>query len=402
MFPYPSGAGLHIGHAYNYAVIDSYCRWLRYKGERVFQPFGYDAFGLPVEMYAKKVGRDPADVTRENIKNFRAQMQRMNTQYQDILITCDQSYYCWSQWLFTQMRERGLAYKASKVVPYDPHARTVLANEQVDGDISKITGVNVEYINQPQWFFRITDYRDRLIGNLNTLDYPASTIKSQRYWLSNLNDWCVSRQRSWGTPIPIEGETDTLDTFVDSSFYFLRYLDPENTDSLVAKDKARPVDLYVGGSEHACAHLIYARFVTMFLYDIGVIDFEEPFKKVVHQGIITRDGHKMSKSFGNSISPDQYDPDELRLYLMFIGPYTDGGDWNDKHISGVSRFLKRMKVWLSKEDGHDVAPVQELENAIAGHVQRFKFNRVVSDFMTFLNNHRSKSLTIENKRAIED
>lgn len=208
-----------------------------------------------------------------------------------------------------------------------------------------------------QWYFKITDYKQRLIDNLDKIDYPESTKQQQRHWLQNLHDWCVSRQHSWGCPIPLEGETDTLDTFVDSSFYFIIYC-------LNKGIKPRPVDLYVGGVEHACMHLIYARFITMFLHDIGFIDFEEPFKKVVHQGMILKGGQKMSKSKGNTVNLDQYyDPDEIRFYLMFIGHYFDGGNWSDQSILGVKRFISRMKVWFQRE-GTDVADVAALKTEI--------------------------------------
>ena len=221
MFPYPSGAGLHLGHFYNYAIMDSYCRWQRFKGGEVFQPFGYDAFGLPAELYARSVGRDPADVTEENIANFRRQMAHMNTNYEERLVTSHPEYYRWTQWLFTKMVEWGLAYKAEGEVNWCEECGTVLANEQAQNGKCERHGTDVEKRVMSQWYFRITDYRDRLIAGLDTVDYPSGTAKQQRDWLANLHDWCVSRQRDWGCPIPIEGETDTLDTFVDSSFYFL-------------------------------------------------------------------------------------------------------------------------------------------------------------------------------------
>ena len=184
-----------------------------------------------------------------------------------------------------------------------------------------------------QWFFKITDYKERLIKNLDSIDYPEKTKKQQRHWLENLNDWCVSRQRSWGCPIPLDGENDTLDTFVDSSFYYLRYLTDSDSEFL-PKEDYKQVDLYIGGNEHACMHLIYARFINMFLYDQGIVPEEEPFKKLIHQGMITKDGSKMSKSTGNVVNPEDYDQDELRMYLMFIGHYFDGGDWDDSKIKG--------------------------------------------------------------------
>lgn len=399
MFPYPSGSGLHVGHYYNYSIIDSYCRYKKHLQVPVFQPFGYDAFGLPAENFAKSVGRDPKDVTYENIANFRVQMEKMNTGFKELLITSDASYQKWTQWLFLQLKERGLAYKAFGEVNYCNSCETVLAREQVKNDCCERCNSKIEKKQLEQWYFKITDYKDRLIKNLDIIDYPESTINAQRAWLENLHDWCVSRQRKWGCPIPIDGETDTLDTFVDSSFYFIRYCDSQNENELCSKEKYKQVDLYIGGNEHACMHLIYARFINMFLYDIGVVPDEEPFKKVIHQGMILNEGEKMSKSKGNTISPDDYDPDELRFYLMFIGHYFDGGSWSDKNLVGIKRFIGRMKEWLSRS-GYETLDLSAFKRQIFDHTEKFKFNKVVSSFMTFLNENKSKDLSSETKEEI--
>ncbi len=401
MFPYPSGSGLHIGHFYNYAIIDSYCRYWRYRGNEVFQPFGYDSFGLPAENYAKKVGRDPKDVTYENIERFRSQMSKMDTKYEEKLVTSDPSYQKWTQWLFLKLKEHGLVYKKSGMVNWDPIDNTVLANEQVKNGIADRSGAKVEQREMEQWYFKITDYKDRLIKNLDSIDYPSSTINAQRAWLENLHDWCVSRQRSWGCPIPIEGETDTLDTFVDSSFYFIRYCDSENDNELCSKEKYKQVDVYVGGNEHACMHLIYARFINMFLYDIGVVSEEEPFKKVIHQGMILNNGIKMSKSDGNTVNPDDYDPNELKFYLMFIGHYFDGGSWSDQNIAGIRRFINRFKEWTSRE-GTDIVDLTKFKQTIFSYTEAFKFNKVVSEFMVLVNQNRTKNLTHDCKKEIVD
>jgi leucyl-tRNA synthetase len=401
MFPYPSGNGLHVGHYYNYALMDSYNKWLRYNGTEVFQPFGYDAFGLPAENYAKKHGRDPREVTYENIENFRRQMNEMNTDYVEKLITSDESYYKWTQWLFMKLYEHGLAYKKFAPVNWCNSCETVLANEQVKDNKCERCSSEVEMKEMNQWFFKITDYKDRLIKNLDWIDYPKSTITQQRHWLENLKDWCVSRQRKWGCPIPIEGEEDTLDTFVCSSFYFIRYLDPENEDELIDKDKYKQVDLYVGGREHACMHLIYSRFINMFLYDIGVVTEEEPYKRLIHQGMITMDGEKMSKSKGNVVNPDDHDPDELRLYLMFIGHYFDGGDWSDDKIAGIRRFINWFKEWTNNatEDG-EVIDLSQFKSKIDRNVKNFKFNLVVSEFMSFRKKNKNKIVNKETAKEL--
>ena len=392
MFPYPSGSGLHCGHWYNYAIMDSYCRYQRFIGNDVFQPFGYDSFGLPAENYAKKVGRDPKDVTYENIDNFRVQMKQMDTQYEELLITSDEEYQKYSKWLFLELYKRGLAYKSIGEQDYCPNCETVLAREQVKNGNCERCNTIVEKKQLNQWYFKITDYKERLIKNLDKIDYPKSTINAQRAWLENLHDWCISRQRNWGCKIPIEGETDTMDTFVDSSFYFIIYC-------LIKGIKPKPVDLYVGGNEHACMHLIYARFITMFLYDIGFIDFEEPFTKVIHQGMILNNGEKMSKSKGNVINLDSYDSDEIRFYLMFIGHYFDGGSWNDKNINGIRRFISRMKEWLSRT-GDDTIDLVAFKKQIFDYTECFKFNKVVSSFMILLNENRNKNLTVETKKTL--
>jgi leucyl-tRNA synthetase len=412
MFPYPSGNGLHIGHYYNYAIIDSYCRVLERGGDDIFQPFGYDAFGLPAENYARKEGREPADVTAENIDTFRSQMQRMNTGYVEKFSTTDPSYMKWTQWLFLKLVEHDMAYKAEGDVNYCGSCDTVLANEQVKGGRCERCSHQVSVKKLVQWFFRTTAYKDRLLKNLDWIDYPEKTKKAQREWILNstgtagqqepgLKDWCVSRQRKWGCPIPIEGEADTLDTFVDSSFYYVRYCDPFNDNELCSKEAYKPVDIYVGGNEHACMHLIYARFIHMFLFDIGVVPTEEPFRKVVHQGMILKDQQKMSKSLGNVVSPDGYDPDALRLYLMFIGPYFEGGSWSDQNFVGIERFIKRLSEWLGRT-GSDRVDVESFATETYTLAKSFKFNRVVSTMMMFVNEHRTKNLDVDCRQAILD
>lgn len=408
MFPYPSGDGLHVGHAYNYAVMDSYCRWQRHKGIEVFQPFGFDAFGLPAENYARKHNRDPREVTYENIGKFKSQMKRMNTEYSDLLTTSDPSYYKWTQWLFTELYKRGLAYKKMGSVNYCPSCETVLANEQTRGthdihDDRKFCErckTQIEKRELEQWYFKITDYKERLIKNLDWIDYPEKTKKQQRTWLENLNDWCISRQRKWGCPIPIDGEEDTLDTFVCSSFYYLRYLDPENDTELFAREKYKQVDLYVGGNEHATSHLIYSRFIHMFLYDIGVVPCEEPFRSVRHQGMITYKGEKMSKSKGNVVNPDAYNPGHLRMYLMFIAHYFDGGSWSDEAFKGIERFDNRIKTWISKvsDEGEDI-DLNEFIQKIDYNFEAFKTNKIISEWMIFYNQNKNKILS--NKTAYE-
>lgn len=215
-----------------------------------------------------------------------------------------------------------------------------------------------------------------------------------------MRDWCVSRQRKWGCPIPIDGETDTLDTFVDSSFYFIRYCDSYNNDELCSAEKYQPVDLYVGGAEHACMHLIYARFINMFLYDLGYVPNEEPFHKLIHQGMILNNGEKMSKSKGNVINPSDYDADELRFYMMFIGHYFDGGTWSDQNINGVKRFKMNFKKWLNQKGFVEYIDLAKFEETIFNFTKAFKFNKVVSSFMILLNENKKKKLSEYQKQRL--
>lgn len=527
MFPYPSGEGMHIGHFYNYAIIDSYCNWLRYTGHKVFQPFGYDSFGLPAENYARKIGGDPATVTWQNILNFQKQLFAMETKYEQLLVTSRHDYVKWTQWLFTKLLEHDMAYKAYGDVNWCPSCETVLAREQVKyGKCDRCESeVVIKQLNQ--WYFRISKYAERLYNNLDKLDWPKKTINAQREWIGKsdgyeidfrvkdsdqvvtvfttkpgtinkvefiavsaksdfanqakdeyftgqyainpvngneipiyvanyiiegygtsfvmgvplddkrdndfarrhniivtanaftedyifenneffirkktnfkMRDWCVSRQRKWGCPIPVEGETDTLDTFVDSSFYYIRYCDSENENELCARDKYQEVDLYVGGAEHACMHLIYTRFIHMFLFDIGIVPVEEPFKKVIHQGMILNNGEKMSKSKGNVIDPTAYNQSHLRMYLMFIAHYFDGGTWNDQNFNGIVKFDNKIRKWFSTASNiGEKINTSEFELKIKKYFESFKFNKVISEFMIFYNTNKNR---IPNSESIEN
>lgn len=655
MFPYPSGDKLHVGHWYNYAPADSFGRYMRMKGHEVFEPMGFDAFGLPAENYAVKTGTPPAESTAKNVENMIAQLKRLGCMYDwdKTVCTTDPSYYRWTQWLFLQMQKNGLAEKRLANVNWCPKDQTVLAREQCqDG---KCERCGTEVIQKPltQWFWKITEYADKLLDNLDGLDWPEKTKTMQRNWIGRsegtevqfeiegreeplkifttrvdtlfgctfvvlapehplveqitpkdhwgavqayrqevamktelqrtdlnkdktgvptgayainpatdervpiwiadfvlahygtgavfadahderdfafakkygiplkptlvppagegdadavknleicfsgdgilfdsgefnnlhsaearkkitawledeergrqvvqyrLKDWLLSRQRYWGAPIPIvydpEGkahpipekhlpwllptdvefkptgesplrqsaefkertekifgkgwtpEYDTMDTFVCSSFYYLRYLAEgdvvrqahhDNTliDPTVEKHWM-PVDMYIGGPEHACMHLIYARFVMMALKDFGFVSHDEPFKRLVHQGLVTNQGAKMSKSKGNTVSPDEFvdrhGADVFRMYLMFMGPFTDGGDWNDTGIKGVDRFVQRsFKIFtqpLQKGKESNKKVEQALHAAIkrvTESMERLQFNTAISALMECLN-----------------
>ncbi len=660
MFIYPSGAKLHIGHWYNYGPTDSWARFKKLQGYNVFEPIGYDAFGLPAEGYAIKTGIHPQDSTLKNIEDIRVQLKKMGCMYDwdAELMTCMPEYYKWNQWIFLQMFKRGLAYRKNAPVNWCPNDQTVLANEQVVDGKCERCGTLVIQKNLYQWFFKITDYAEELLEGLDKIDWPSETILKQKNWIGKsegaevnfkivdndydeikvfttrpdtlfgvtyvvlapehplvdkitkpdfkagvdayresvktlteiertstvkektgvptgayavtpvngekvpvwiadyalitygtgcvmavpghderdfefatkfklpirkvilqdgtnesdelksaftevgtminsdrfnglrsdegikkvinyleennfgkgkinyrLRDWLISRQRYWGTPIPIihcpkcgevpvdendlpvilpydvdfklggesplarnekyintkcpkcgsdaKRDPDTMDTFVDSSWYYLRYLNPKIETAAFDKklaDNWTPVDMYVGGKEHAVMHLLYARFFHKFLRDIGLVNSDEPFMKLVHQGVITKDGAKMSKSRGNVVNPDEftlkYGSDVFRMYLMFMGPYDQGGDWSDKGISGVDRFVDRSYELFNQyqniirevvvKDKYDISTLSEIEKKIYRKVnqtlnkfnddlEHFRFNTAIASLMELIN-----------------
>jgi leucyl-tRNA synthetase len=517
MAPYPSGSSLHCGHYYNYAIVDSYCKIQKYQGHEVFQPFSYDSFGLPTENYAIKIGRDVAEVSLENIESFRHQMEKMNTSFEEKFTTSSSDFIKKSQWLFSKLLEHGLAYKAEQEQCYCPSCKTILANEQVkntkivnglplDG-VCERCSTPIEAKKMNQWFLKITDYAERLINDLDKVDYPEKIKKQQKHWIGKsegyeidfgngiicfttkpetlpfvdfivvplqddgiekqigsikhplkdieipiwtadyvikgygtayvmgvprddkrdasfsirhnipsyisedskdlinirefnfikpktnyrLRDWSVSRQRKWGCPIPVEGETDTLDTFFDTAHYLIQY------------DKTRPVDIYVGGGEHACTHLIYYRFITKFLYDIGYIDFDEPIKCLINQGIIlAEDGERMSKTRGNVINPISYDPQLLRMFMMFINHYFEGGKWQDAGYKGCERFRNKLMTWVNSasEEADDI-DFDKFEKTVINYFESWKTNKVVSEWMIFFNTNKGKKMSINTAEKIK-
>ena len=645
MFSYPSGARLHLGHWYNYGLTDSYARYMRMKGYEIFQPMGFDAFGLPAENYAIKTGIHPEDSTLKNIETMEKQLQAMGAMFDwDYEIkTCLPDYYKWTQWCFLQLYKNGLAYRKEAPVNWCEGCNTVLANEQVvDGGCERC-GTSVVRKNLTQWFFKITDYAERLLQNLDNLDWPEKTKMMQRNWIGKstggeilfqlengesftvfttradtlfgctyavlapehpltlkittdeqkqavqdyiayaakaseidrlstarektgvftgayainpvngrripvyaadyvlatygtgavmavpahderdfefakkynlpiervvkgregeddtlpyvedgilvnsdefsglavedgkkaileklkgkgqgdfkinyrLRDWLISRQRYWGTPIPVvycdkcgevpvpeedlpvrlpydvdftpDGtspllksesflhttcpkcggkavrDADTMDTFVCSSWYFLRYPDNKNDQKAFDTDwinNMLPVDTYVGGAEHACMHLLYARFFTMALKDMGYVSFEEPFTCLVHQGVILGpDGARMSKSRGNVISPDEYiqkyGSDVLRTYLGFGFSYMEGGPWNVDGLKAVHRFLERVErivlrlkdVKASSDEGKkELLYAQNYAiKHVSADIEAFSFNTAIARLMEFTN-----------------
>ncbi|WP_342556908.1 leucine--tRNA ligase [Lysinibacillus sp. FSL P4-0201] len=649
MFPYPSGAGLHVGHPEGYTATDILSRFKRMQGYNVLHPMGWDAFGLPAEQYALDTGNDPAEFTAKNIATFKRQIQELGFSYDwdREINTTDPEYYKWTQWIFIQLYKKGLAYVDEVAVNWCPALGTVLANEEVIDGKSERGGHPVERRPMKQWMLKITAYADRLIDDLEEVDWPESIKDMQRNWIGRsegaevtfaidgsdqnftvfttrpdtlfgatycvlapehklveqittadqrqaveaylekvkmksdlertdlakektgvftgayavnpingkkvpiwiadyvlvsygtgaimavpahderdyefatefgldivpvleggdiskeaftgdgqhinseflnglnkadgiakaiewlaekgvgekkisyrLRDWLFSRQRYWGEPIPMihwedgtitpvpeselplmlpktdnirpsgtgesplanieewvnvvdpetgkkgRRETNTMPQWAGSSWYFLRYIDPTNTEAIADPELLKrwlPVDIYIGGAEHAVLHLLYARFWHKVLYDLGVVHTKEPFQKLFNQGMILGEGNeKMSKSKGNVVNPDEiitsHGADTLRLYEMFMGPLEASVAWSTNGLDGARRFLDRIwRLFVSEEDGAistkiQVSNDQSLEKSYHQTVKKvtedyegIRFNTAISQMMVFIN-----------------
>lgn len=662
MFPYPSGAGLHVGHPEGYTATDILSRMKRAQGYNVLHPMGWDAFGLPAEQYAIDTGNDPAEFTEKNINTFRRQIKELGFSYDwdREINTTDPSYYKWTQWIFLKLFEKGLAYVDEVPVNWCPALGTVLANEEVIDGKSERGGHPVERRPMRQWILKITEYADRLLDDLDELDWPENLKDMQRNWIGRsegaevtfnidghedtftvfttrpdtlfgatyavlapehalvkkittaeqseaveayleqiksksdlertdlakdktgvftgayainpvngekmpiwiadyvlvsygtgaimavpghderdwefatkfelpiievvaggdvtkeaytgdgdhvnsdflnglnkedaiqkmiswleekeigtkkityrLRDWLFSRQRYWGEPIPIihwedgtmtavpeeelpltlpvtteikpsgtgesplanieewvnvvdpvtgkkgRRETNTMPQWAGSSWYYLRYIDPKNDKALADPEKLKewlPVDIYIGGQEHAVLHLLYARFWHKFLYDIGVVPTKEPFQKLYNQGMILGEGNeKMSKSKGNVVNPDDiimsHGADTLRLYEMFMGPLDASIAWSTNGLDGSRRFLDRIWRLFVEEDGSLNPKIQDSEDTglekvyhqtvkkVTEDFEGLRFNTAISQLMVFIN--EAYKATVLPKRYVE-
>lgn len=417
MYAYPSG-NLHMGHVRNYILGDVVARYKLMQGFNVLHPVGWDSFGLPTENAAIARGIEPLEWNASCVGKMAEQFRQLGISYDwdREIDTSNQNYYHWTQWLLIKFWEKGLLYQKEAEVNWCTGCNTVLANEQVNDD-QTCDRCDSPVIRKElkQWFLRITAYADRLLQDLELLKHwPERVVAMQRHWIGkqddgsfHLHDWCVSRQRYWGAPLPFvhcekcgtlpvpleslpivlpQGidikpgwppplaraedfintscpscgqsamrEADTLDTFVFSAWYYLRFTDPLNRQLPFSREKAdywMNVDQYVGGIEHATVHLVYARFFNKALYDLGLVSQVEPFERLFTQGMICKDGKKMSKSKGNVVSPDEmiglYGADVTRLYTLFIGPPDMDAEWNENGVKGVSRFVSRLYDLLSK------------------------------------------------------
>ena len=658
MFPYPSGQGLHVGHPLGYIATDAISRMKRAQNHNVLHPMGWDAFGLPAEQYALDTGNNPADFTQKNIDTYKRQINSLGFSYDwdREINTTDPDYYKWTQWIFTKMYEKGLAYQDEIAVNWCPALNTVLSNEEVVDGVSERGGHPVYRRPMKQWMLKITAYADRLLEDLDDVDWPDSIKEMQKNWIGKsegatvqfdvvdsdtilqayttrpdtlfgttyvviapehdlldsivpethkeavnayvkeverkselertgtkgdktgifsgvhvinpvtkeeipvwvadyviasygtgvvlatpahdtrdfafankyelpikqiielpegeelpytedgvhinselldglkneeaiekindwleandkgrrevnfrLRDWIFSRQRYWGEPIPIihwedgtttavpeedlpvalpvtenihpsgtgesplanieewvnvvdpetgmkgRRETNTMPQWAGSSWYYLRFIDPHNDEMIVDPEKLKawqPTDLYVGGAEHAVLHLLYARFWHKFLYDIGVVHTKEPFQKLFNQGMLLKDGEKMSKSRGNVINPDdivkEFGADTLRLYEMFMGPLEATKDWTEEGIEGARRFLDRVWRLFIDEEGQvrdrittindgtlDIVYNQTVKKVTEDY-ENLQFNTAIAQLMVFVNDaYKADGLPID-------
>jgi leucyl-tRNA synthetase len=465
MFPYPSAEGLHVGNVYAFTGADVYGRFMAMRGYDVFQPIGFDAFGIHSENFAIKRAVHPRVLTARNVERFRAQLIAIGNRFDwtRAVETTDPDYYRWTQWLFLQLFKAGLAVRRSAPVNWCPDDRTVLADEQVvDGRCERCDSQVVQR-ELEQWFLHITLYADRLLANLPSLDWSDVVKNAQRRWIGraedpgtgrvsyHLRDWLISRQRYWGPPIPIvhcprcglvpmpedqlpvvlppmddwqprptgsspladvpgfveticpacgepaRRDTDVSDNFLDSAWYYLRYPSVTCTDQAFDPHRTArwlPVSMYIGGAEHSVLHLLYSRFICMALHDLGLVPFSEPFARFRAHGLLGLGGSKMSKSRGNVVNPDayieQYGADTLRLYLMFLGPFEQGGEFSDSGIGGMHRFLRR--VWRLVVGGPSIVTTEANREALHRTIARvvadlaeLRFNTAIAALMGFVN-----------------
>ncbi len=475
MFPYPSGAGLHVGHPEGYTATDIVSRMKKMQGFEVLHPMGWDAFGLPAEQYAIQTGNSPAEFTDTNIEVFRKQLNSLGFSFDwdREVKTTDPEYFKNTQWIFAQLYKHDLAEIIETEVNWSPSLNTVLANEEVLKDengnpVGERDGLPVEKKIMKQWVLKITKYVEKLFAGLEDLDWPDSVKRLQKNWFYeqdedgnhtetlHIRDWIFARQRYWGEPFPIihleNGETylvpeseypvklpvlenyeftqdgkpalakatdwvevevngvkgkrdvNTMPQWAGSNWYYMgyilkdgdKYLELDDPKAKERLNKWLPVDLYIGGQEHAVLHLIYARFWHLFLNEIGVTDVKEPFHKLFNQGMILGpDGQKMSKSKGNVINPndivDEHGADTLRVYEMFMGALDDDKAWSEEGIEASRNWLNRVYRFFTEvvEYGETSNKMKVEFNKLVKEntklYEELKFNVGISKMMVFIN-----------------
>jgi leucyl-tRNA synthetase len=440
MFPYPSG-DLHMGHAEVYSIGDAVARYRRLRGELVLHPVGWDSFGLPAENAARKRGLDPREWTYANIEVQAESFRRMRFSFDwsTRLHTSDPSFFRWTQWVFLRLFEAGLAYRAQAPVNWCPSDATVLANEQVIGGRCERCGTPVVQRELTQWFLRTTAYAQRLIDDMSLIaeGWPPEVLTMQRHWIGGLHDWLISRQRRWGTPIPIvhcvqcglvpaaelpvaldlprdkicprcgtpaQWDPDTMDTFVDSSWYFLRYPNVSYVDGPFDPAQVTQVDEYFGGRDHATGHLIYARFMTKALHDLGLIDFVEPFRRLTCPGQVILHGKSMSKSLGNLVSLreelDEHGPDAVRVAILFAGPPEQDLDWADVSPAAAAKWLARVRRLTEMPVAAQGAPFHDLVHEITKAMDARRFNVAIARLMELTTRLRRSGPTRDGLTAL--
>lgn len=478
MFPYPTG-GMHLGHIRNYTAGDALARFKRARGYNILHPMGWDAFGLPAETAALRRHTQPALWAYANVTYLKRQFGRMGWLYdwRREIVTCAPEYYCWEQLLFIEMFKRGLAYRRSAAVPWCAHCQTSLAAEQSAHGCWRC-GATPEIKERPHWFFKVEPFAKDLLEGLSELaQWPRPVVTMQRDWIENrLHDWAVSRERAWGAPIPIvyceacgpvpvpekdlpvllpdevEGaslakldgfvkarcptcagaarrETLTLDTLVDSSWYYARFCSLPTARRAFSPEEARywlPVDQYTGGGEHATMHLLYIRYMHRVLQAIGWLPREvgrEPVTRLLTQGLVLKGGKRLAATgrarrrktlFASppvAVDPeallDKFGADALRLYSLFAAPTEKDLEWTDEGLAGMSRFLARVHFLvhdnaslvhgLSSYDGaHDTltsgdarrlrAYAHQIVNRVTADLDAGpKFNTAISSIMELVN-----------------
>jgi leucyl-tRNA synthetase len=467
MFPYPSGS-MHMGHMRNYTISDIIARYWRNKGYNTFHAIGWDSFGSPAETAAINRGVHPKEWTDSNISNMRDQMKKMGISFDwsKEISTCEQDYWKWEQKFFIDMWEAGFIERKVGIVNWDPVDESVISNDQVINGRGWRSGAIVEKKEMTQYYFKTTMFATEMAAAIDDVEkyWPEIITRQQKNFIRNgikngdtwtpFQNWCISRQKYWGTPIPVihckscgivmdkntvvapydvkfngkgnpidnhptwkyckcptcgsdaERETDTMDTFVQSSWYFIRYISAFNGEKFDYDSIKHwfPIDYYIGGPEHACGHMIYSRFFWRMFKKMGYIPEDmcnEPFGRVITQGMVKKDGKKMSKSAGNVVSPDEiiekWGADIGRAYIIFAGPPDQDIEWSDSNIVGVSRFINKfwngiykidnmIHIENKKDESWAIQKIEEIKKKTEFVYEKsHKFNTMVSSAMECYN-----------------